>query len=149
MIKLLNILDKQVAETVLRVQRLGYRIEADLIGFEDIPPLHETMEDILKSEEIFIGYFVDDILAGLLSYIVEDAILDIGRLVVHPDYFRRGIGKELVQYLANSEGLEKIIVSTGALNSPARQLYERLGFKLVEEILLPEGVQIASYEKLL
>ena len=147
MLKQLNTKDKTTAQTILTIQHLAYRIEADLIGFNGIPPLHETIDDILNSEETFIGYYVEDVLAGALSYSVDDAILDIGRLIVHPDYFRRGIAKKLVQSVDTVEGIQKIIVSTGALNHPARRLYEKLGYKLVEEIMLPEGVEIACYEK--
>ena len=94
-----------------------------------------------------MGYFVDDILAGGLSYAVVDSTLDISLLVVHPDYFRRGIGKALVEYVETIEGINKLIVSTGALNTPARRLYEQLEYLLVEEVLLMEGLTVSRYEK--
>jgi ribosomal protein S18 acetylase RimI-like enzyme len=66
---------------------------------------------------------------------------------VHPDYFRRGIGKNLVEYVETIPDIENVIVSTGALNTPARQLYERLGYQLVKEVNLIEGLVIVCYEK--
>jgi ribosomal protein S18 acetylase RimI-like enzyme len=118
-----------------------------LIGFDGIPPLHETLADLQQSEETFIGYYKDDILVGVLSYAILDTTLDIGRLVVHPDYFRQGIGKALVEFVETVSGIKQVIVSTGALNTPARQLYERLGYQLIEEVKLIEGLIIARYEK--
>lgn len=133
------------AERALEIQRRAYQIEADLIGFAGIPPLHESLEELRQSQETFLGYFVADTLAGFVSYELLDDVLDINRLVVHPDYFRRGIGQALIRSL---DGLApKIIVSTGAGNQPARKLYENLGFRLIEEIELPVGLVIARYEK--
>jgi ribosomal protein S18 acetylase RimI-like enzyme len=143
----LNMTDMTHAQQVLAIQKLAYRVEADLIGFEGIPPLHETLVDLQQSEETFMGYYVDDVLAGALSYALINTTLDIGRLVVHPNYFRRGIGKALVEFVETVSGVEKVIVSTGALNTPARQLYERIGYQLIEEVKLVEGLVIARYEK--
>ena len=146
-VRLLNMTDFMVAQRVLEIQKLAYRIEADLIGFEGIPPLHETLADLQQSAETFAGYYVDDVLAGVLSYTLINTTLDIGRLVVHPDYFRQGIGRSLVEFAETVSGIEQVIVSTGALNTPACQLYERLGYQLLEEVKLVEGLVIARYKK--
>lgn len=138
--------DETLARRALEIQRRAYRIEADLIGFDGIPPLHESLEELVASKEKFRGYFVGDVLAGFVSYELVDGLLDIGRLVVHPDYFRRGIGQALIRSL-DELGAERMIVSTGAANPPARKLYEALGFRLLEEISLPVGLKIARYEK--
>jgi ribosomal protein S18 acetylase RimI-like enzyme len=147
MIRAFRLEDESLARRALDIQRLAYRIEADLIGFEGIPPLHESLEELRASQESFLGYFVDEQLAAFVSYEIANSVLDIGRLVVHPDYFRRGIGQTLIRALDETAGIKRIIVSTGALNLPARKLYENLGFSLIDEISLDEGVKIARYEK--
>jgi ribosomal protein S18 acetylase RimI-like enzyme len=147
MIRAFRLEDESLARRALEIQRLAYRIEADLIGFEGIPPLHESLEELRASKESFLGYFVDEQLAAFVSYEIANSVLDIGRLVVHPDYFRRGIGQTLIRSLDETAGIKRIIVSTGALNFPARKLYENLGFSLIDEISLDEGIKIARYEK--
>lgn len=148
LIHFLNLTDVAIAQRVLEIQQRAYRVEADLIGFDGIPPLHETLDALQQSTESFIGYFVEDVLAGVLSYSIADSTLDIGRLVVHPDYLRRGIGKALVEKVGKVANVERLIVSTGALNTPARQLYERLDYQLIEEVLVLDSLIMAHYEKL-
>lgn len=148
MIRQLDFTQEKIVVRALAIQKVAYRIEADLIGFDGIPQLDETVADLKNSSETFIGYFVEDLLAGVLSYEIDDHILDIGRLVVHPDYFRRGIARALVEHVEAMKGISKWIVSTGAKNLPARTLYEKLGYQLIDEVTLPVGVSIAQYEKL-
>ncbi len=147
MIKILNLADNKVAQRILIIQRLAYRIEAELIGFDGIPALHETIDDLKNSEEVFAGFFIEDALAGVISYSIKENVLDIGRLVIHPDYFRRGIARSLVGYVESIENVSRIVVSTGKDNHPARTLYERLAYQFVEHVVLPEGVSISCYEK--
>jgi len=147
MIKTLNFTDDTMLDRALLIQKVAYRIEADLIGFDGIPALYESKNDLRHSAEIFVGYFADDILAAVLSYSQLGEVLDIGRLVVHPDFFRQGIARALVQYVETIANVRRITVSTGAKNHPARKLYEKLGYQLLETVTLDAGVTIAQYEK--
>ncbi|EFH83701.1 GNAT family N-acetyltransferase [Ktedonobacter racemifer] len=124
----------QQAQRLLEVQRAAYLVEAKLIGSSAIPALQEDLEALQNSDEIFYGCWIDGELAGAISYKREGSLLDIYRLVVHPSYFRRGIGKALVSFVEEvEEGIERIIVSTGARNLPAKRLYEVLGFSEIGE----------------
>ena len=80
MIQIIDLTDDKLAQRILLIQRLAYRIEAELIGFDGIPALHETLADLKQSDEVFCGYFVDNILAGVISYQIEDSTLDIGAI---------------------------------------------------------------------
>lgn len=148
MIRRLHLQDMHQARQLLEVQRAAYLVEAELIGSFDIPPLHEDMETLQQTGETFYGYWVEEVLAGAISYKRTSSILDIHRLVVHPAYFRRGIGKNLVQFVEQVEdGIETIIVSTGAKNVPAKRLYTQLGFvEKKEEEVIP-GLLISLFEK--
>lgn len=148
MIKRLNILDDKTAEQIVELQKKSYVIEAQLIGFYGIPPLKDTVEDVKRCDEIFYGYYADDVPAGLVSYKVEEGVLDICRVAVHPEYFRRGIARQMVEFiLDDNKGIRKIIVSTGLKNQPAVSLYLKLGFEKVREVEVAKGVYIACFEK--
>lgn len=43
MLRPLDLSDPDVADRVVAIQRAAYRVEADLIGFDGIPPLHDTV----------------------------------------------------------------------------------------------------------
>lgn len=140
MIQLVNHNDEKVAESILSIQLPAYKVEADLIGFDGIPQLLDTVENIKSSNEQFLGKLDGSKLVGFLSYEGTEELIDICRLVVDPNHFRKGIASELLSYLLNVYGNEKkIVVSTGAKNTPAITLYERHNFtKIVDVEIEPD-----------
>ena len=99
----------------------------------------------MNSKEIFIGYYEDDQLLGVLSYEENEDFVDICRLVVSPASFRKGIGRQLVSYVVEEiRGNRDVIVSTGLKNIPAVTLYEKLGFKQERTVEIAPGVQIVN-----
>ncbi|MFJ7828046.1 GNAT family N-acetyltransferase [Psychrobacillus sp. NPDC096623] len=135
MIQLINHKEEKVAECILSIQLPAYKVEADLIGFDGIPQLLDTVEDIKNSNELFIGKLDGSKLVGFISYEDTNELIDICRLVVDPNHFRKGIASELVNYLLTVKANDKkVVVSTGAKNVPAITLYERYNFKKLAEI---------------
>ncbi|MCR8643858.1 GNAT family N-acetyltransferase [Paenibacillus sp. N1-5-1-14] len=148
MIRLIDVTNIQDASEIIRVQVPAYKIEAAIIGFSDIPPLKETLDEIIQCKEQFYGYYVDDELAGAISYQLEGNTLDICRLVVHPDHFRKGIASELLDFLLALElPYKRVIVSTGTLNTPAISLYKRFGFQEAGQIQINEQLSLINLEK--
>lgn len=148
MIKKLNIADKYIAEKVLILQRESYRIEADYIGSDEIPPLKESLPELMKNGEEFYGYVDKDELVGVISYKLNLEKIDIYRVMVHPLHFRKGIAENLVRFIEKIHcSVEEAIVSTGAKNLPAVKLYQKLGFEKVDEVELGDGIMIAHFRK--
>lgn len=143
MIKLLDITDKKTAAKVLEVQLPAYQVEADIIGYQGIPPLFDTIETLQNSGETFYGYF-DPFLAGVISYKIEHQVLDIHRVVVHPHFFRRGIGRAMVQFLLHTykERVNGFMVRTAKKNTPAIKLYQQLAFREIEQVMTAEHLEL-------
>jgi ribosomal protein S18 acetylase RimI-like enzyme len=140
--------DERDALQILKLQTVSYAVEARLIGSWDIPPVKDTVHTLRQSGETFCGYFVEGQLAGLLSYKKEGDVLDIHRLAVHPDHFRKGIARSLIEHVERTaQPASKAIVSTGAKNTPARSLYLSMGFEEMEEVEVVPGLRIARFEK--
>jgi ribosomal protein S18 acetylase RimI-like enzyme len=118
-----------------------------LIGSDAIPPLIETVDELRTCGETFLGAFVDDQLAGIASFTIDDGTIDIHRLAVDPSFFRRGIGVALVRAtLAAEPRARRAIVQTGAANVPAKSLYRAEGFVEIGERDVGNAVRVALFE---
>lgn len=136
------------AEDMLDLQLKSYAVEAELLHVKDFPPLRESVDDIIGSEETFYGVFLDGLLAGMYSYCLTAKAAQLCRLVVHPSYFRRGIASILMEhFLRETRGVHKIFVTTGKKNTPAVSLYEKFGFSITEEFIIEDGITILRLEK--
>lgn len=148
MIKQIDITNPKVAEEVLNVQIPSYTVEAELIDFYEIPPLKETVDTLQQCGETFFGYYLNEELCGAISIKMDHLVLDIHRLIVHPKHFRKGIAKKLLEFIErNYDGVESIIVSTGAKNTPAITLYEKNGFSKIGKIRINEQLTLYSFKK--
>jgi ribosomal protein S18 acetylase RimI-like enzyme len=148
MIKKLDLTDIKTAKSVLELQKAAYRVEAELIGFFEIPPLKDTQGSLASSGETFYGYFTDGELAGIISYKTAGAVLDIHRVAVHPGFFRRGAANKLLRFIEGAEnGIGRVTVRTGKENLPAVSLYIKNGFRPVRDIPIGRGVYLTEFEK--
>lgn len=144
----LDLSQPETATALLELQRRAYRIEAELIGSDGIPPLRETLEELQASGETFLGAFVHGELAGAVSWRVESSTLDLHRLVVDPARFRGGIGTALIRAaLAAEPEAKRAIVQTGAANEPAKRLYRREGFEELDELEAAPGIRVTRFAK--
>ena len=150
MIQKIEISQAREASQILELQRLSYRIEADLIGFDAIPALHETLEQLQLCNEMFYGFLEGQQIIGAISFKLEQHTLDIYRMMVHPNHFRKGIARALIEFVMNFElGATRCIVQTGSLNSPAINLYQTLGFRKFEQREVISNLWVTIFEKIL
>jgi ribosomal protein S18 acetylase RimI-like enzyme len=146
----LDLSDASIASQLLELQREAYRVEADLVGSDDIPPLRETLPELQACAETFLGALADGVLAGAISWKLDGDTIDLHRLVVRPAHFRSGIGVALVRAaLAAEPSVRRAIVQTGAANAPAVALYRQEGFEPAGEIEPVPGLRVACFTKLL
>ena len=132
-----------VADEIVRVQRAAYRVEADLIGFEGIPPLHETVGAVVALDLTVSGVRDETgLLVGLLGYSRDGDRVTIDRLAIDPARHRQGIARSLLEDLHRREHVESFEVSTGAANTPALRLYQQLGYRSIRRDRLAEGITV-------
>ena len=143
MIQCLNIDDSKTLRLVYNLQKKSYSKEAQLINFYDIPPLQETLEDLHQSEEIFVGYVQQQKICGAISYKVSEEMLDIHRLMVDPNHIRKGIAQALISFILQKN--KTVIVATPQQNTPAVNLYLKMGFVKTYSEVVATDLQIQHF----
>jgi ribosomal protein S18 acetylase RimI-like enzyme len=142
LIRTLDLGDESTLNALLELQRASYAVEAELIGAPSLPPMRETPEQLRDSGETFLGALRDGVLVGAVSFKRDRETVDIHRLVVAPAAFRSGVASALLDALeAREPDAAHWTVGTGAGNVPARTLYERRGFAVTQERVVPGGIR--------
>lgn len=148
LIRPLDLADDATAGAVHRIGRAAYAVEAGLIGFDGIPALHESLDEMRARPLRWIGAVSGEgALAGFLAWEEEpDGVVGVDRLCVDPAWFRRGVASLLLRHvLAELFPDRRVEVTTGAENTPAVTLYERLGFLRGPDFSPAPGLRMASF----
>lgn len=144
----LDLADPNTLRQLWDLQQASYAVEARIIGFDGLPPLLESLEQLRACDESFLGVRDESKLVGAVGWTrLPSGALDICRLVVHPVAHRRGVATVLLDALDAIEPAELTTVSTGTANLPALTLYRRRGFTPVGEQQIAPGVTITLLER--
>ncbi|MCX5379393.1 GNAT family N-acetyltransferase [Streptomyces sp. NBC_00091] len=143
----LDLTDDATAAAVHRVGRAAYAVEAQLIGFDGIPALGESLERMRARRLRWLGAVAEGgAVAGFLAWEETEDGVSIDRLCVDPARFRRGIGSLLVRHALTELFPDRPVgVTTGADNTPAVTLYERHGFTRGADFSPVPGLRMASF----
>ena len=139
------------AAEVLELQKIAYESEAILYDDRSIPPLTQTLDDI--REEFERKTFLKAcnggrIIASVRAY-VDSKICHIGRLIVHPEYQRKGTGAQLMSAIEEEfPSAVRFELFTGSESEGNIRLHERLGYKIFREERLSQRVELVFMEKL-
>ncbi|MFJ3980193.1 GNAT family N-acetyltransferase [Streptomyces sp. NPDC090021] len=159
-IRRLDLADDATAVAVHRIGRAAYAVEAELIGFDGIPALRESLAEMRAQALHWVGAVSGDgELAGFLAWEEEPhdgtstgtgigTGVSIDRLCVAPAFFRRGVASLLLGHaLAELFPGRPVRVTTGAANTPAVRLYEALGFTRGPDFSPAPGLVMASFSR--
>lgn len=78
-----------------------------------------------------IGYYVDNQLAGFITYRFKDDEVLIGLVGVFPQFHKRGISQKMLDYVNNdglTQGTKRVLISTQGINLKAVNAYIKNGF---------------------
>jgi ribosomal protein S18 acetylase RimI-like enzyme len=117
------------SKIIYDVFQVSYQVEADLVGSDNFPPLQRTILEIQESNTLFYGYFQVEKLAAVLELDLSENHFHINSLVVHPIFFRQGIGGKLIDFAFEKYNPATASVETASVNEPAITLYKKMGFE--------------------
>jgi len=128
MIKKLEHSNEEIANQIFTVFQNSYKVEAELIGTLDFPPLFRTVSDIKKSKTQFYSFVENECNAAIIEIALDNQQLEINSLTVDPKFFRKGIASKLLSYVIEELDFKGATVETAVVNLPAIKLYNKHGF---------------------
>lgn len=85
-------------EAIIQLQQLAYQTEAQLYQDWAIPPLTQTVHSLQQEfpHLVMLKAVSDKKIIGSVRARLIDGACHIGRLIVHPDFQKQGLGSELL-----------------------------------------------------
>lgn len=129
------LVNNDVAGELLTLRRAAFVSEAQVYGDPNIPPLTQTLEELIadldREDVVTLGGWMGHRLVGSVRVELEDGKATLGRLAVAPDLQGHGIGTQLMfAVLAHiPEETTEIWVFTGKDSKQNLALYERNGYE--------------------
>ena len=139
------------AEAILALQLLAYQSEARRYQNWSIPPLVETLASVREhiARHVVLKALAGERLVGSVRGVVTDGgACEVGRLIVHPDAQRRGIGAALLTAIEGRfPAVPAFELFTGSRSDGNLRLYRRHGYVAFREEPLPAGLSLVYLRK--
>lgn len=133
-----------------RLQLLSFESEAEVIGSRKVPALMETESDFTADFNQWLTYkLVDDTgrIIGGIRYKYDDSFVDVGRLMVHPDYQHQGLAQKLLAFVDDQCGSKRRVLYTCTKSWINIKLYTKMGYKPIKEEQDETGLSFVYMEK--
>jgi tRNA (guanine37-N1)-methyltransferase len=120
------------------LQRACWLSEAAVNGSLEIPPLLESVEDVLeglRSWQTWVARSGGRLVGSVRARRAPDSAetWEIGRLMVAPDLQGRGLGRALLEHAeqAAPDGVRRYWLNTGSASEGNLRRYRRAGYRVV------------------
>ena len=138
------------AEEILALQKLAYHSEAEIYDDYTIPPLVQTLREMEADiqRQVVLELTVCGKVVGSVRAFAKEGTCYIGRLIVHPDFQRRGIGTRLMHHIEMAfRTCKRYELFTGDKSEGNIHLYQKLGYRIFKREKLSDSVTLVYMEK--
>ena len=132
------------------LQLLAFESEAEMIGSRDVPALLESREHHRQDFPNWITLKLvteEGAIVGAIRYRPDGDRIDVGRLMVHPDYRRRGLAQQMLTKVdrACAGTVRELYTCTKSWIN--LRLYEKMGYRPVKEVTEASGLSFVYMRK--
>lgn len=142
--------EKNDLKEILDLQYLAYQSEAKLFNDPDIPPLRQTLEDVVSEYQngiILKAVDENNVIIGSVRGYCENGTVYIGKLMVHPDKQGQGLGTKLLLEMEKQYPNQRYELFTSSRSEKNIALYQRLGYKIFSEKQITDELKFVYLEK--
>lgn len=141
---------KKDYSVILEIQKKAFRSEAELYQNFNIQPLIQTLDEMEEEcrKKTVLKAIVDGKIVGSIRANIHEKVCWVNKLVVLPDFQRKGIGKKLLT------GIEtyfpdaiKFTLATGTKSESNIRLYKKVGYEVTGYETFHDGVEAVVMEK--
>lgn len=138
------------AGAIIQLQRLAYQSEAERYNDWSLPALTQTVESLQAefAQQIILKAVKGNELVGSVRAYMKQDICKIGRLIVHPQHQRQGIGSRLlrsVEILHKQARLFELFTGSKSLDNIS--LYQKYGYSINHSEKLSLDVELVFLQK--
>jgi len=141
---------EQDAAEMLAIQKLAFHGQGILYNDFTLPPLVQTLEELVRDFRTyaFLKALYDGEIVGSVRGRSEGGTCQISRLIVHPDYQNRSIGKKLMHAIESKfSGASRYELFTGDKSEKNLALYGKLGYRMYKKKPQSTKVMLICMEK--
>lgn len=126
---------------ILKLQKCAFEEVAKKMKNYNLPPLLQTLEEIqIEFKSFIILKYTNkenQIIGSVRASLDGLKICHVGKLIVHPDYQNRGIGRKLMFEIERYfPKCKRFALFTGEETSNTLHLYRKVGYEITEKRIM-------------
>ena len=142
---------KEDLKEILELQYLAYQSEAALFGNKDIPPLKQTLEEVIDEyNEGLVLKMTDEngVIIGSVRAKEKDGTVYIGKLMVRPDHQKKGYGRRLLLEAEKYFPGKRYELFTSTRSQDNIRLYKSVGYREFDRKAVDDDLVFVYMEKI-
>lgn len=134
---------------ILQLQYLAYQSEADLFGSRDIPPLKQTLDEVIDewSSGTILKMTDNNTIIGSVRAKESEGTVYIGKLMVHPNHRHKGYGSMLLSEIEKCFPDKRYELFTSTRSLDNIRLYQKQGYTIFARKVVNDELEFVYMEK--